>query len=133
MAEKRPRDGDDAAANANPDRAKVRKVGGLKLKGKALPVMGKAGVVKKEKPKDKAAESRSGAASAAATEAPAGGERRITDAELKFQALQRKRLEKHAEETAQLSFRERIEQQNARYSKLTEHNDIPKVTYRTNK
>eukprot|EP01061_Rhynchopus_euleeides_P021201 TRINITY_DN34529_c0_g1_i1.p4 TRINITY_DN34529_c0_g1~~TRINITY_DN34529_c0_g1_i1.p4 ORF type:complete len:126 (+),score=50.15 TRINITY_DN34529_c0_g1_i1:68-445(+) len=119
----------DAEGSAPPEKA--RRVGSLKLKGKALPVAGKA--AKKPSAK-KATETAMVAPPAGASAVPAGGAvQHKTDAELKFELRRRQRVEKQAEELAKLSYRERIEQANQKLAKLTEHNDIPKVTYRTNK
>ena len=108
--------------------AKPKKSGSLKLKGKALPVSGK--VVKKKT-------GGTGSAAPADIAAKLGLEATTskpkTDAEMKFDLQRKRRLEKHAEELAKLSYRERLEKENIKLSKKTELNDIPKVTYRTNK
>eukprot|EP01059_Diplonema_ambulator_P032026 TRINITY_DN6078_c0_g1_i1.p3 TRINITY_DN6078_c0_g1~~TRINITY_DN6078_c0_g1_i1.p3 ORF type:complete len:120 (+),score=69.87 TRINITY_DN6078_c0_g1_i1:28-387(+) len=101
---------------------KVRK-GGLKLKGTALPVLGKK---KKEKEKEEVVV-------AVQREEEEEEVDKRTDAEIKFERSRRDRLQQTASEAAKKSYRDNINENNTKLSKMTEHNDIPKVTYRTNK
>ncbi|KAK9486309.1 hypothetical protein V1527DRAFT_77286 [Lipomyces starkeyi] len=50
-----------------------------------------------------------------------------TDAERKFEEVQRKRLEKTLEKKASKSHREEVEEYNKYLSGLTDHNDMPKI------
>ncbi|KAK9433628.1 hypothetical protein V1505DRAFT_121533 [Lipomyces doorenjongii] len=50
-----------------------------------------------------------------------------TDAERKFEEVQRKRLEKILEKKASKSHREEVEEYNKYLSGLTDHNDMPKI------
>ncbi|KAK9319561.1 hypothetical protein V1517DRAFT_332076 [Lipomyces orientalis] len=50
-----------------------------------------------------------------------------TEAERKFEEIQRKRLEKMLEKKASKSHREEVEEYNKYLSGLTDHNDMPKI------
>ncbi|KAJ9436554.1 hypothetical protein DIPPA_05064 [Diplonema papillatum] len=122
---------DDAGDGPRPK--KRLGIGGLKLKGSAMPV---AGAKKKKKPEPprcsmEAAEEEDKETSEVAARAPVIDKR--TDAELRFEANRRDRLKVTSAETAKLSYRERIQKENVKYANMSEFHDIPKVTYRTNK
>eukprot|EP01064_Diplonema_japonicum_P005809 TRINITY_DN13836_c0_g1_i1.p2 TRINITY_DN13836_c0_g1~~TRINITY_DN13836_c0_g1_i1.p2 ORF type:complete len:123 (+),score=40.93 TRINITY_DN13836_c0_g1_i1:74-442(+) len=122
MSTKRERGEESEMANSA---KKVRK-GGLKMKGAALPVKGK-----KKKEVEQVVLHKEEQQQVVQVE-PEHIDRR-TDAEIKFERNRRERLQQQATSTAKKSYRENILENNAKLSKLTEHNDIPKVTYRTNK
>lgn len=50
-----------------------------------------------------------------------------TEAELKFEAIQKKRLEEKVEKAARRSHKERVAELNRKLEEMTEHYDIPKV------
>jgi protein FAM32A len=74
---------------------------------------------------------RRGSASASASPAPASGSgRRMTDAERRFEEVQRKRREERAKKNAHLTHKERVAQLNARLDSMSEHYDMPRVSGR---
>ncbi|GBC01306.1 hypothetical protein RclHR1_04130022 [Rhizophagus clarus] len=50
-----------------------------------------------------------------------------TEAELKFEEIQRKRLDEKVEKAARKSHKERVAELNRKLEEMTEHYDIPKV------
>jgi protein FAM32A len=52
----------------------------------------------------------------------------LTDAQKRFLAKQREREKQEAKKLAKSTFRERIENFNTKLSKLSEHNDIPRIS-----
>eukprot|EP01065_Artemidia_motanka_P001443 TRINITY_DN1064_c4_g1_i1.p1 TRINITY_DN1064_c4_g1~~TRINITY_DN1064_c4_g1_i1.p1 ORF type:complete len:176 (+),score=46.13 TRINITY_DN1064_c4_g1_i1:55-582(+) len=99
--------------------------GGLRMKGAAMPVKGKR------------QQGQRTAESAVPVRQPhledtSPFERR-TDAEVRVESLRRQRLPEQAKKIAEMSYRERVTKYNDKLSQLSEHHDIPKVTYRTNK
>ncbi|CAG8609905.1 1022_t:CDS:2 [Paraglomus occultum] len=50
-----------------------------------------------------------------------------TEAERKFEEIQRQRLEEKVQKAAQKSHRERVAELNRKLEEMTEHYDIPKV------
>ena len=107
-----------------------RKVGGLKLKGKSLPVLGKDGKIKPEKVKRTRDEKEKEEEQEEHIEQPTCAERR-TDAELRFEKRRREKLQSEAETTGKKTYRENIDELNVQLSTMSEFNDIPKVTYNT--
>ncbi|KAJ7361557.1 DUF1754-domain-containing protein [Mycena olivaceomarginata] len=121
----------------------LRPGGSLKLKGVA-----EGGVVKKKKKKSKhkqeteldrdrvkelrlreeAAASKSSApGSGSNSPAPGGSSDRKTDAERRFEEVQRRRLEERVAKLANKTHKDRVSEFNAHLESLSEHHDIPKV------
>ncbi len=73
---------------------------------------------------------RRGSASVSASPAPASSGRRMTDAERRFEDVQRKRREERAKKNAHLTHKERVAQLNARLDSMSEHYDMPRVSWR---
>ncbi|TXT14925.1 uncharacterized protein COLE_01118 [Cutaneotrichosporon oleaginosum] len=71
--------------------------------------------------------SASASASASASPAPAGG-RRMTEAERRFEEVQRKRREERVKRNVHLTHKERVAQLNARLDSMSEHYDMPRVS-----
>ncbi|KAI9636899.1 DUF1754-domain-containing protein [Dioszegia hungarica] len=57
------------------------------------------------------------------------GGRQMTDAERKFEEIQRKRRHERVAKTANMSHKDRVTEFNSKLDKLTEHNDIPKISW----
>ncbi|CAG8565938.1 5465_t:CDS:2 [Cetraspora pellucida] len=55
-----------------------------------------------------------------------------TEAEKKFQEVQRKRLDEKVEKAARKSHKERVAELNRKLEEMTEHYDIPKVSWSYN-
>ncbi|KAJ7040428.1 hypothetical protein C8F04DRAFT_1083538 [Mycena alexandri] len=116
--------------------------GSLKLKGVA-----EGGIVKKKKKKSKhkqeselerervkdllreeAAASRSSLpGSGTNSPAPSGSSDRKTDAERRFEEVQRRRLVERVSKLANKTHKDRVSEFNAHLESLSEHHDIPKV------
>jgi protein FAM32A len=60
--------------------------------------------------------------------ASTGPEVHLTDAQKRFKAKKAEMESKKAKELSSTSFRDRVEAFNMKLSKLTEHNDIPRVS-----
>ncbi|KAJ7925963.1 DUF1754-domain-containing protein [Mycena leptocephala] len=120
----------------------LRPGGSLKLKGVA-----EGGIVKKKKKKSKQKESelerervkelrlREEAAasksslpgSGSNSPAPSGSSDRKTDAERRFEEVQRRRLAERVAKLANKTHKDRVSEFNAHLESLSEHHDIPKV------
>ncbi|KAF7347683.1 hypothetical protein MVEN_01525400 [Mycena venus] len=117
--------------------------GGLKLKGAA-----EGGIVKKKKKKSKhkqeteldrervkelrlreeaAASKSSLPGSGSNSPAPSGTPDRKTDAERRFEEVQRRRLAERVAKLANKTHKDRVSEFNAHLESLSEHHDIPKV------
>ncbi|CAK5264505.1 unnamed protein product [Mycena citricolor] len=117
-----------------------RPSGSLKLKGVA-----EGGIVKKKKKKSKskateiesgavsdlieqaANPSRSNPGSGSSTPAVRNSETKKTDAERRFEEVQKRRLERRIAKVAHKTHKERVSELNAHLESLSEHHDIPKV------
>lgn len=76
-------------------------------------------------------ERRSGSASASASPAPppsGSSGRRMTDAERRFEEVQRKRREERAKKNAHRTHKDRVAELNARLDSMSEHYDMPRVS-----
>ncbi|KAJ6503351.1 hypothetical protein C8R47DRAFT_1174926 [Mycena vitilis] len=121
----------------------IRPGGSLKLKGVA-----EGGIVKKKKKKSKhkqelelerervkelllreeAASSKSSLpGSGNNSPAPSGSSDRKTDAERRFEEVQRRRLAERVAKLANKTHKDRVSEFNAHLESLSEHHDIPKV------
>ncbi|KAJ7170060.1 DUF1754-domain-containing protein [Mycena filopes] len=116
--------------------------GSLKLKGVA-----EGGIVKKKKKKSKhkqeselerervkdlvreeaAASKSSLPGSGTNSPAPGGSSDRKTDAEKRFEEVQRRRLAERVSKLANKTHKDRVSEFNAHLESLSEHHDIPKV------
>ncbi|KAI8898068.1 hypothetical protein BC833DRAFT_591139 [Globomyces pollinis-pini] len=90
--------------------------------GGSLKLKGDDGKVKKKK---KSKKSKEDSDLQPATTSPAT--RTKTAAELKFLEVKQKRLNEKVEKLAEKSHKERVNEFNTYLSKLSEHNDIPRV------
>eukprot|EP01060_Flectonema_neradi_P008913 TRINITY_DN16380_c0_g1_i1.p1 TRINITY_DN16380_c0_g1~~TRINITY_DN16380_c0_g1_i1.p1 ORF type:complete len:119 (+),score=35.19 TRINITY_DN16380_c0_g1_i1:52-408(+) len=108
-----------------------RKVGGLKLKGKKLPVMGKDGKIKNPDEKKRTRDEKEDEDAELHQQEELSCTDRRTDAELRFEKRRREKLQKEAEITGKKTYRDNIEELNIQLSTKSEFNDIPKVTYNT--
>ncbi|KAJ6621175.1 hypothetical protein B0H10DRAFT_2019107 [Mycena sp. CBHHK59/15] len=119
----------------------LRPGGSLKLKGIA-----EGGIVKKKKKKSKQkqdserervkdllfreeAEASKSALSGSGSNSPApgGGSDRKTEAERRFEEVQRRRLAERVAKLANKTHKDRVSEFNAHLESLSEHHDIPKV------
>ncbi|KAJ7446471.1 hypothetical protein B0H11DRAFT_2084890 [Mycena galericulata] len=117
----------------------LRPGGSLKLKGVA-----EGGIVKKKKKKSKqkqdeervkdrllqeevAASKNSLPGSGSNSPAPSGSSDRKTDAERRFEEVQRRRLVDRVAKLANKTHKDRVSEFNAHLESLSEHHDIPKV------
>ncbi|KAJ7786504.1 DUF1754-domain-containing protein [Mycena metata] len=121
----------------------LRPGGSLRLKGSVA----EGGIVKKKKKKSKhkqeselerervkdllreeAAGSRSSLpGSGSNSPAPSGSSDRKTDAERRFEEVQRRRLAERVAKLANKTHKDRVSEFNAHLESLSEHHDIPKV------
>ncbi|BEI85139.1 hypothetical protein CcaverHIS002_0505400 [Cutaneotrichosporon cavernicola] len=80
--------------------------------------------------RDERRRDRRGSASASASPAPppsGSSGRRITEAERRFEEVQRKRRDERVKKTAHLSHKDRVAQLNARLDSMSEHYDMPRI------
>lgn len=89
--------------------------GKLQLKG------GKAAPKKSKEPTPKLSSSEA----SASAEVPAGG---LTESQLKHKRARAELELRQAKKLVSSSYRERVEDFNARLSRMTEHNDIPRIS-----
>ncbi|KAF8216033.1 hypothetical protein K438DRAFT_1561345 [Mycena galopus ATCC 62051] len=121
----------------------TRPGGSLKLKGVAEGGIVKKYVQKKKKSKHKdlerervkelrlqeeaAASKSSTPGSGSNSPAPSGSSDRKTDAERRFEEVQRRRLAERVAKLANKTHKDRVSEFNAHLESLSEHHDIPKV------
>ncbi|KAF5384903.1 hypothetical protein D9615_001298 [Tricholomella constricta] len=122
----------------------IRPGGSLKLKGGVA----EGGIVKKKKKKSKSKpgsekdaerekvknllfleeeSSRSPSGSGSNSPAPTGGSSRKTEAEKRFEEVQKRRLAERVAKLANKTHKDRVNEFNAHLESLSEHHDIPKV------
>ncbi|KAL7417436.1 hypothetical protein BDY24DRAFT_374870 [Mrakia frigida] len=96
--------------------------GSLKLKG-----AGGSKKKKKSKSSSKPKDEIRGTSGDAGGDGAAGGSRRKTDAERRFEEMQRERLAERVAKSASLTHKDRVHEFNNKLEALSEHHDIPRV------
>ncbi|KAJ7070861.1 hypothetical protein C8F01DRAFT_1108114 [Mycena amicta] len=101
--------------------------GGIKKKKKKSKTKPESEELLKDLVREEAAASGSQPGSGSNSPAPSAASDRKTDAERRFEQIQRRRLAERVAKVAAKSHKDRVSEFNAHLESLSEHHDIPKV------